>query len=212
MFTRVLGDNLGNGLSSYFPLYLYDIPQAQLGLFESDSVPSGGHKPNLSDRAKEYLAELGFSPEDGAELLFYHALAVLHSPAYRVENAGALRQDWPRVPLPKTREALEASAALGQQVAALLDVETPVPGVTQGDPYGDLQTIAVLTPTDGRAPDFTVNVNWGYFGGGGVMPGRGRAVENDGLIDVYLNDSTYWRDVPIDVWDYTLSGRQVLKK
>jgi hypothetical protein len=127
-------------------------------------------KPNLSDEAKEYLAGLGFSPEDGAGLLFYHALAVLHSPVYRVENAGALRQDWPRVPLPKTRETVESSAALGWQVAALLDVETPVPGVTQGDPRDDLQTIAVLTTADGRAPDFTMNAGWGYFGGSGTCP------------------------------------------
>ena len=61
---------------------------------------------------------------------FYHTLAVLHAPAYRDENAGALRQDWPRVPLPDSRDALVASAALGRQIAALLDTETPVPGVT----------------------------------------------------------------------------------
>jgi hypothetical protein len=44
------------------------------------------------------------------------------------------------------------------------------------------------------------------------MPGRGRAVESDGLIDVYLNETTYWRSVPSDVWEYTLGGYQVLKK
>jgi very-short-patch-repair endonuclease len=151
--------------------------------------------------------------EQQAETLFYHTLAVLHSPAYRVENAGALRQDWPRVPLPKTREALEASAALGRQVAALLDVETPVPGVTQGDPRPELRSIGVLMSANGGAPDFTINVNWGYFGAGSaVMPGRGRAVEADGLIDVYLNASTYWKGIPTAVWEYTLGGYQVLKK
>src|SRR5207244_3828950 len=67
-----------------------------------------------------------------AEELFYHTLAVLHAPIYRTENAGALRQDWPRVPLPGTAELLRASAALGRQVAALLDPERPVPGVTSG--------------------------------------------------------------------------------
>lgn len=213
IFTRVLGDNLGNGLSSFFPLYLYATRQAQLGLFETEQVSLGGRKPNLSDKAQDYLAGFGLSPEDGAELLFYHTLAVLHSPAYRVENAGALRQDWPRVPLPKTVEALEASAALGRQIAVLLDVETPVPGVTQGNPREELRTVAVLTTVNGSTPDFTINVNWGYFGAGSaVMPGRGRAVESDGLIDVYLNGTTYWRGVPPDVWEYTLGGYQVLKK
>lgn len=131
---------------------------------------------------------------------------VLHSPAYRVENAGALRQDWARVPLPKTREALEVSAALGQQIAALLDVETPVPGVTQSNPLPELRSIALLTTTSGGAPDFTINVNWGYFGSGSavmVMPGRGHTVEYqpqntlygergpDTQVDVFLNASTY---------------------
>ena len=211
-FVTILADNFGNGFSNYFPLYLYSAPKTQLGLFDSDPVPLGGRRPNLSDEAKQYLDELGLSLEEGAEALFYHSLAVLHSPAYRVEHAGALRQDWPRIPLPPSREVLEASAVLGRQVAALLDVEKPVPGVTQGDPREDLQPIAILTTADGKAPDFTVNVNWGYFGGGGVMPGRGRSIEHDGLIDVYLNETTYWRDVPLDVWAYTLSGRQVLKK
>lgn len=44
------------------------------------------------------------------------------------------------------------------------------------------------------------------------MPGRGRSVGADGLIDVYLNASTYWKGIPIAVWEYTLGGYQVLKK
>jgi hypothetical protein len=212
-FVRILADNFGNGFSNFFPLYLYATRQAQLGLFEAEQVPIGGRKPNLSDKAQDYLAGFGLSPEDGAELLFCHTLAVLHSPVYRIENAGALRQDWPRVPLPETIERLEASAALGQQVAALLDVETPVPGVTQGNPREDLRTVAVLTTVDGSTPDFTINVSWGYFGAGNaVMPGRGKLIISDSACDVYLNDTTYWRGVPTDVWEYTLGGYQVLKK
>ena len=55
-----------------------------------------------------------------------------YSPAYLTENADGLRQDWPRIPLPKAKDSLVASAALGRQVAALLDTETPVSGVTAG--------------------------------------------------------------------------------
>jgi hypothetical protein len=86
------------------------------------------------------------------------------------------------------------------------------PGVTQGEPRADVQAIALLTMVGG-APAFTVNAGWGRFGiGSAVMPGRGRAVENDGLIDVYLNESTCWRGLPAEVWAYTLGGYQVLKK
>ena len=52
--------------------------------------------PNLSGPARRYLEQLGLSVED----LFHHVLAVLHDPAYREANAGALRMEWPRIPLP----------------------------------------------------------------------------------------------------------------
>ena len=52
--------------------------------------------PNLSSAARRYLESLGLSVED----LFHHVLAVLHDPAYREANAGALRMEWPRIPLP----------------------------------------------------------------------------------------------------------------
>ena len=52
--------------------------------------------PNLSGPARRYLEHLGLSVED----LFHHVLAVLHDPAYREANAGALRMEWPRIPLP----------------------------------------------------------------------------------------------------------------
>ena len=55
-----------------------------------------GHRPNLSAEAKRYLAALGANVDD----LFHHVLATLHDPAYREANAGALRMDWPRIPLP----------------------------------------------------------------------------------------------------------------
>ena len=83
-----LADNFGNGLSNFFPLRLCD-----------DSMGAdndGGHRSNLSDAARRYLEHLGLSAKD----LFHHVLAVLHDPAYREANAGALRMEWPRIPLP----------------------------------------------------------------------------------------------------------------
>ena len=50
-----------------------------------------------------------------AEDLFYHIMAVLWSPAYRKENEAALRQDWPRVPIPADRGLLSESAAVGSR-------------------------------------------------------------------------------------------------
>ena len=142
---------------------------------------------------------------------------------YRDENAGALRQDWPRIPLPATRELLEHSAALGEQLAALMDVEKPVPGVTTGKVREDLREIAVIARVGGGALDpakgeLALTAGWGHGGKGGVtMPGKGRvvmqdAVANQRMVDVYLNGLAYWKNIPEPVWEFTLGGYQVMKK
>ena len=104
-------------------------------------------RPNLSHEAERYLERLGLGVED----LFHHALAVLHDPAYREANAGALRMEWPRIPLPGwpdgdavgAADELAASAARGRELAALLDSDTPVPGVTTGALRPETAAIAV---------------------------------------------------------------------
>ena len=113
---RHLSDNFGNGLSTFFPTWLRD-----------DGLEGGPdhRRPNLSDAAQRYLDRLGL----GVEELFHHVLAVLHDPAYRAANAGALRMEWSRIPLPGwpdsdapgAAEELAASAARGRELAALLD-------------------------------------------------------------------------------------------
>ena len=204
--------------------------------------PNGqARRPNLSIAAQNYLAALGATVED----LFHHVLAVLHNPAYREANAGALRMDWPRIPLPGwpkgeaegAADKLARLAARGRQLAALLDPDTPVPGVTQAPFRPEMAVIAVPTTTHGRNmadEDFAVTAGWGHFGkGDAVMPGQGQVVERpftpeersamaggydtlDPLgsttLDVYLNDRAFWRNVPLPVWRYKLGGYQVLKK
>jgi len=181
------------------------------------------YQPNLSNVAADYLARL----DADAPPLFHHIVAVLHAPVYRADNAGALKQDWPRVPLPATRERLLASAELGRQIAALLDTETPLPGVTQGKPRPELASIALLAVADSvpvTPEHLKLTAGWGHAGKGGVtMPGKGRTesrpftiAEQPGLgdetLDVYLNAACRWKNVPRPVWDFTLGGYQVLKK
>jgi hypothetical protein len=220
-FTKVLADNLGNGFSSYFPLYLKEKPT----LF-NQGADLDKPVPNLSGPALQYLT----SVEADEKAIFYHTLAILHCPTYREANAGALKQDWPRIPLPKTRELLINSANLGKQIAALLDTETPVPGVTSGKLRDELKLIAPITRLGGGQlnpdTDLALTANWGYGGSGGItMPGKGRIVtrpytptepQNDLLgtdtRDIYLNDIAYWQNIPARVWDYTIGGYQVIKK
>ena len=227
-FCRNLADNFGNGLSTFFPAWLRDEGLALEGRGEQ-------RRPNLSAAAQAYLDRLGLGVED----LFHHALSVLHDPAYREANAGALRMEWPRIPLPgwpdgDTPDELRASAARGRELAALLDPETPAPGVTAGTLRPDLAAIAFPSTADGRNmsdDDFALTVGWGHLGpGDAVMPGQGCAVERDytsaerealgdavaalgdTTVDVYLNGNARWSNVPAAVWNYKLGGYQVLKK
>jgi hypothetical protein len=93
-----------------------------------------------------------------------------------------------------------------------------------------------------NAARFALTAGWGGAGQGAtVMPRRGDARERDWTeteiarlttlavtqsltlenaiellgqrcVDVYLNGDAYWATVPVNVWDYTLGGYQVLKK
>jgi len=142
---------------------------------------------NLSLAARAYLAGLGIKAPDAdaetAGLIWLHALAIGYSPAYLSENADGIRRDWPRVPLPDFRKALEASAELGRQVAALLDTEAPAPGVTDGKVEAFFRTVGVLSRVgggqfDADAGDLAVTAGWGHAGKEGVtMPAKGRIVE-----------------------------------
>ncbi len=108
---------------------------------------------------------------------------------------------------------LQSSAALGRQVAALLDIEQTVPGVTVSPISPELRVIGVLTAASGPlnpdAGDLDLTADWGHGGKGGVtMPGKGKAVARSGAAtyDVYLNDKAFWSNIPSAVWEYTLGG------
>ena len=141
--------------------------------------------------------------------------------------------EWPRIPLPGwpesyapgAAEELTASAARGQELAQLLDPETPFPGVTTGALRPELAAIAIPATTGGGNmgdEDFELTTGWGHYSSGdAVMPGQGwveersytaeeQAAQGDAMamlgdttFDIYLNGRAYWRK---------LGGYQVLKK
>jgi predicted helicase len=231
-FTSALPDNDAmRGHAYAMPLALNSSNDDLLGTNASS-------KANLSKLARNYLKRLGLpdpdADKDTAELIWLHALAIGYSPAYLADNADGIRENWPRVPLPESAQLLRASAALGLQVAALLDTETPVVGVTTGAMRSELKSVAVVTRvnSDGKgtalqASEFALTAGWGSFGKAGVtMPGKGRVEPTalrqaqgernndeppDGL-NIFLNDNAYWQNVPQATWDFTIGGYQVMKK
>ena len=246
-YSKDLGDNdFLRGHAYYFPLRLRSANPAktdqsirQMGIEGLHSEEDRQITANLSAAARNYLTLLGITDPDSdpetAALIWMHVLAISYSPAYLEENADGVRQDWLRIPLPDRRETLIASANIGRQIAALLDPETPVPGITSGKLRPELKIIAVVSRvgTGNLDPntDFALTTGWGHAGQNNVtMPGKGKisdrpytpeeqaaiaaVIEQLGTAthDIYLNDIAYWKNIPDRVWSYTIGGYQVIKK
>lgn len=232
IFTRCLGDNdAQRGHSYYLP-------------FEN-ITPGKGMLPasksaNLSSKARAYLSHLGLpNPDTDAKAqaaIWHHALAIGFSPDYLSDNADGLTIDWLRIPLPDDKTLLTQSADLGAKVAALLDTEQTLDGVTSGAVADHLKVLGLIS-----ANDLRVAAGWGSKDSKGrVNPGRGKSelrawtnaektamapgfaalglTEAHALgllgkaVDVYLNETTFWRAIPEAVWNYHIGGYQVLKK
>ena len=164
---RHLADNFGNGLSSFFPLWLRDenigSDDAGGGPNNPESWPpaptarrigsdAGGlwRRPNLSGAARRYLERLGLSADD----LFHHVLAVLHDPAYREANAGALRMEWPRIHLPgwsTLGNDSPGSAGVSPAADRRSGAEGPPPGKVGVSPVSTRSALPT-TPPAGETP------------------------------------------------------------
>jgi len=187
---------------------------------------------NLSQAARGYLAKLGLTNLDenpeSARAIWLHALAVSYSSAWLDENGDAIRTGFPRIPLPAKGDQLQSSAKLGAEIAALLDPDAQVFGVTSGNIRKELRSLAAISsvgggPLDPAKGELALSAGWGFAGREGVtMAGKGRietraapelpAVLGAKAHDVYLNGAAYWKNVPENVWDYTIGGYQVMKK
>jgi type ISP restriction-modification system protein len=79
---------------------------------------------------------------------------------------------------------LLASAKLGEQLAALLNSEAEVKGVTAGNVRSELKVIGNILPVEKTmidpATDLEIDAGWGHAGKDGVtMPGKGKLVQRD---------------------------------
>ncbi len=114
--------------------------------------------------------------------------------------------------------------------------------ILQDAPFASIGALAHVENLQLNPADFEITAGWGHAGKGGVtMPGKGKLIERDytpiktnalretaerlkvtiedikqtlgaTTFDVYLNNSAYWRNVPKNVWEYTIGGYQVMKK
>lgn len=169
-----------SGEARHFPKYVLDPPklkhadgQHELSEDIEREEEHSEQKPvaNLSPRARDYLSSLGMpnpdSDEQSASSIWTHALAIGFSPQYLEENSDGVRDDWPRIPLPDSQTTLSSSAALGREIAGLLDVDSRVSDAKVAPLLSELKDIAVvskvgggnLNPNDG---ELEVRAGWGY--------------------------------------------------
>ena len=183
--TLIARDSM-RGHAVAFPLYLRVDEKIENGQGTlpglSVKAPLDG---NFSLLASDYLRSLGLDDSAGCSaLLWLHVLAIGYSPAYLEENADGIRQDWPRIPMPSSLAQFEASAALGQRAADLLDTEKPLTAVTAGALRTELRSLAGLKRMDGKPlhadEDLQLTAGWGHAGKeGATMPGRGKLVSRE---------------------------------
>jgi hypothetical protein len=159
----------------------------QTEMFDQGASPEMSTKANLSTKARQFLRSVGIAHTDvehcAADLVWMHALAIGYSPSYLSENADGIRQDWPRVPLPDSRQVLLDSSEFGQKVADLLDTERPLSYITMGDIRPEIQAVGVISRDGGgslQEPELALSAGWGHAGKDGVvMPGKGRLKKRD---------------------------------
>jgi hypothetical protein len=140
---------------------------------------------NLSEACVECMEKIGIhNGPMASRTVWLHALAVGYSSAYLLENGDGIRRDWPRIPLPSTKDALLKSAELGERIAELLNTEAEVTDVTTGTIRPELKVIGNVTAVEGGAldpaRDLLIDAGWGHEGKEGVtMPGKGKLIERD---------------------------------
>lgn len=196
-------------------------------------IASAPWHANLSLSARKYLAGLGISAPDTeptqADLIWLHALATTYSPSYLSANGPAIRDGWPRIPLPNTANLLETSAALGKRLAVLLDPDAPAEGVTQGAIRPELATIAIPRTLLGAERDWHLSGYGTRTDKGITMPGRGRITSRPYTSaeaataahapilgpttnDIFISPASFWANIPDEVWNLHIGGYQVIKK
>jgi len=146
--------------------------------YEADTAPG------LTEEVRNLASNVSL-PHSDPDDFFFHALATMHTPKYREDNAGALLADWPRIPMASRAELLARSASLGRRLADLLDPESSVRLMAEWSFLARLVIAPELpdgTPARDRlnAARFALKASWGGTGrDGAVMPRPGDARERD---------------------------------
>lgn len=164
-----------NANSYCFPFYLY--PEDHRDDIFATTERSYNIAPELLDRLSK-LWPL-FQPEQ----LFYYIYSVLHSNIYRTLYAQYLRMDFPRIPFPQDFDTFQQLAELGEQLANLHLLKSPL----LDNPLVKYQGAGVDNLVEAIAYDPVAQ-------------------------KIQINPNKYFEGITPPMWDYHIGGYQVLAK
>jgi hypothetical protein len=181
-------------------------------LFPTWLASEGNRKPNLAASFVEKvysslnLSPADYRPEDTtaplhAEKIFHYLYAVLHSPAYRQRYAAFLRTDFPRIPIPGSRQVFDALAKLGAELVDWHLLEHP--SATTIVASGARSAMAVAW----FGTDYALT----------KVAEKSRELadvqgSDDRVGKVFVNATSGFASVHQSIWQHTIGGYQVLHK
>lgn len=172
---NVTGSAGSFGSNYVFPLYLY--PDEHRDDIFASSERAYNISPELLDKFTKLWPQ--FQPEQ----LFYYVYAILHSNQYRQCFAQYLRMDFPRIPFTEDYGLFGKLAKLGEALAALHLLKSPL-----------------LTPLTARYQGSGANDQVEYI------------KYDDSLGSVRINADKHFEGISPELWNYHIGGYQVLHK
>ena len=174
-----------------FPLYYYEVNQAQAGLYETEKDSEYIRYEGISDFALE-TAQILYSKKVSKEDIFYYIYGLLHSPEYRDRFKADLTKMLPRVAFVEEAKAFKAIAKIGEKLADLhLNYET-------AEPYKNV----IVTI---EQPVYTVE----QMRFAKIKDEKGKTVDDKRTIIV--NRYIKIEEIPLQAYEYVVNGKSPLE-
>lgn len=199
MTSQIMTDQSDGGCQS-FPLYLYEEPQPDDGLFAASGDQAGGltRRDAITDEGLAHFQAAYPGEEISKEDLFYYIYGLLHSPDYRERFANNLAKQLPRIPAVKTFADFAAFRDAGRALGDLhVNFETVAPYMVTFK-EGDHR----LIPEAEANPTKFYRVKKMKFGGKGK--------EKDRTTVIY-NENITMQNIPLEAYDYVVNGKPALE-
>ena len=188
--------------SQYFPLYLYDEPEADAANASPEQSPlfgaEGQSAPTPAAKRRDAITAEGLAHFQSAypgetinrEDIFYYVYGLLHSPDYRERFADNLGKELPRIPRVKTAGDFWAFSGAGRKLAELhLNYESVAPHPLVIDSAG-----RKLADADFRVEKMRY----------------GKKGKDKDLTTLHYNDKVTLTGIPVEAYDYVVNGKPAL--